>query len=611
MAEEREPDWVRNARRTVHRNALLADSGDGSERRGGAPGPEADVWYGPVGEYWSGPGAIWQGGVGGTSNSGVKVTAASSLQQSVVFGCVRVIAETLMTVPMELYRKAPGSKTREVVTSHPMLETLRQPNSHQLGAEFVETLTGHLVLRGTGFAKMIRGPRTGFADGLDPLLPHRLIVERLASGDLRYQYTELNGEISHLAESEVFRIPGFGGDGVIGYSVVTLAREAIGLALAEESFGARIFSQAALHAGILSHPGVLTQEASKRLRSDWKKQYAGLANAHQPAVLEEGMKWQQVSMSSEDAQFLESRSFQAYEIARWFRVPPHLLGILDRSTNNNIEQQALEFVKFTMTPIAQRWAMAIKRELLLDPDLFVRFNFDDLSSGDLESWMKAHSLGVLNGIESPNEAREARGMDPDPDGDGLRVPLNTGDAGGNPATTSGEPGTKPEKEPEEEPEEEEPKKAAAVLADVLPGKPPQGRALALEAARRVVHREVTEIRRWAPRLAADPAGWKKWLTEFYGKHEDVVRSAMLIGDGEAKAYCVIHRQAAETLATSDLDRWEVHGVALLAALSEAEACRLPDPPPPPAPPSPKRVTIRRDAKGAVIDLLVTPEPVAP
>jgi len=598
MAEEREPDWVRNARRTVHRNALLADSGDGSERRGGAPGPEADVWYGPVGEYWSGPGAIWQGGVGGTSNSGVKVTAASSLQQSVVFGCVRVIAETLMTVPMELYRKAPGSKTREVVTSHPMLETLRQPNSHQLGAEFVETLTGHLVLRGTGFAKMIRGPRTGFADGLDPLLPHRLIVERLASGDLRYQYTELNGEISHLAESEVFRIPGFGGDGVIGYSVVTLAREAIGLALAEESFGARIFSQAALHAGILSHPGVLTPEAKKRLRSDWKKQYAGLANAHQPAVLEEGMKWQQVSMSSEDAQFLESRSFQAYEVARWFRVPPHLLGILDRSTNNNIEQQALEFVKFTMTPIAQRWAMAIKRELLEDPDLYVRFNFDDLSSGDLESWMKAHSLGVLNGIESPNEAREAKGMDPDPDGDGLRIPLNTGAAGGDPATTTGAPGAKPKPDPEDAAEPPEP-------AALLPVKSPQAHAFAQAAARRVVHREVTEIQRWAPRFAADPAGWKKWLDEFYAKHEDVVRVAMLIGDREAKAYCLTQRREAETLSKSDIAFWEVSRVAFLTALAEAEPCK----PPPVA--APKRVTIERDAKGAVAAFLVTPESVSP
>lgn len=399
----------------------LRAEGDGPRRRRrSVPAADDDFWYTAAGSR---------------SLSGVPVTADTALAVSAVFGCVRVIAETLSTLPVKFYAKGPNGE-REPADDDEIAQLFtRAPNQLMDPMAFLELLTGHAALRGTGYALKIPGPRTGYADELRPLEPDRVQVQRLSNGSVRYLYTPPDGgQAIPYSRDRIFRLPGMSFDGVTGASVLRYARETIGLAVALESFGARVFTQAALHAGVLQHPGRLDDEASKRLAKSWRDMHAGLGNAHSVAILEEGMKWQQVGMTAEDAQFLLSRKFQITEVCRWFRVAPHLVFDLERSTNNNIEHQGLEFVKFTMLPWARRWEWAIKRDLLPAPmpgqrEVYPEFLFDALERADLETRFAAYNTGISGGFLKPNEARRKENLPPEPGGDQLRVQLSTAPAG--------------------------------------------------------------------------------------------------------------------------------------------------------------------------------------
>lgn len=222
-----------------------------------------------------------------------------------------------------------------------------------------------------------------------------------------------------LPPSDVLHIPGLGFDGLVGYSPIAMAKNSIGMAIACEEYGARFFSNGAAPGGVLEHPG--TVKEPQKIRDSWNKSFMGTPNSHSIAVLEEGMKYTPIGISPNEAQFLETRKFQINEIARIFRVPPHMVGDLEKSSFSNIEQQSLEFVKYTLDPWVSRWEQSMVRSLLLPnekKEYFVKFNVDGLLRGDYQSRMNGYATARQNGWMSANDIRELENLDRIPKEDG-------------------------------------------------------------------------------------------------------------------------------------------------------------------------------------------------
>ena len=283
----------------------------------------------------------------------------------------------------------------------------------------------HLLLWGNAYAQIIRNGK-GEVIALYPLMPNRMVVDRDTKGRLYYQYTTstedaptMKGVTVNLPPSDVLHIPGLGFDGLVGYSPIAMAKNAIGMAIACEEYGAKFFANGAAPGGVLEHPGTIKDP--QRVRESWQSTFGGSANSNKIAVLEEGMKYTPIGISPEQAQFLETRKFQVNEIARIFRVPPHMVGDLEKSSFSNIEQQSLEFVKYTLDPWVIRWEQTIHRSLLLPDEksqYFVKFNLEGLLRGDYQSRMNGYAIGRQNGWMSANDIRELENLDRIPAEDG-------------------------------------------------------------------------------------------------------------------------------------------------------------------------------------------------
>lgn len=354
-------------------------------------------------------GGGWSFLFGGTT-SGKAVNERTAMQTSAVYACVRILAESVAGLPLHVYeRTANGSKSTK--PSHPLYRLLHdEPNREMTSFVFRETLMSHLLLWGNAYAQIIRDGR-GFPIALYPLLPDRMTVDRNESGELVYTYQSDKGQVK-LRRENVLHIPGLGFDGLIGYSPIAMAKNAVGLALATEDYGATFFANGANPGGVLEHPGVIKPEQADRLRESWQSQFGG-ANAHKVAVLEEGLKFHQMSIPPEQAQFLETRKFQINEIARIFRVPPHMVGDLEKSSFSNIEQQSLEFVKYTLDPWVVRWEQSLQQALILPSEkatIFIKFNLDGLLRSDYQSRMQGYSTGIQNGFMSVNDVRGLEDM---------------------------------------------------------------------------------------------------------------------------------------------------------------------------------------------------------
>ena len=354
-------------------------------------------------------GGGWNFLFGGTT-SGKAVNERTAMQTSAVYACVRILAESVAGLPLHVYeRTANGSKSTK--PSHPLYRLLHdEPNREMTSFVFRETLMSHLLLWGNAYAQIIRDGR-GFPITLYPLLPDRMAVDRNESGELVYTYQSDKGQVK-LRRENILHIPGLGFDGLIGYSPIAMAKNAVGLALATEDYGATFFANGANPGGVLEHPGVIKPEQADRLRESWQSQFGG-ANAHKVAVLEEGLKFHQMSIPPEQAQFLETRKFQINEIARIFRVPPHMVGDLEKSSFSNIEQQSLEFVKYTLDPWVVRWEQSLQQALILPSEkatIFIKFNLDGLLRGDYQSRMQGYSTGIQNGFMSVNDVRGLEDM---------------------------------------------------------------------------------------------------------------------------------------------------------------------------------------------------------
>ena len=355
--------------------------------------------------------------MGGTP-SGKMVTERSAMQMTAVYSCVRILAEAVAGLPLHLYKYTDGGG-KEKALDHPLYRLLHdEPNPEMSSFVFRETLMTHLLLWGNAYAQVIRNGKSEVI-ALYPLMPNKMSVDRDENGRLYYTYYRgpdeaiKNKEFAvTLQPSDVLHIPGLGFDGLVGYSPIAMAKNAIGMAIACEEYGAKFFANGAAPGGVLEHPGTIKDP--QRVRESWQSTFGGSGNANKIAVLEEGMKYTPIGISPEQAQFLETRKFQINEIARIFRVPPHMVGDLEKSSFSNIEQQSLEFVKYTLDPWVIRWEQSIQRTLLSDSEkkeYFVKFNLEGLLRGDYVSRMNGYAIGRQNGWMSANDIRELENLD--------------------------------------------------------------------------------------------------------------------------------------------------------------------------------------------------------
>ncbi len=344
----------------------------------------------------------------GSTSSGKAVNERTAMQTTAVYACVRILAETIASLPLHTYKYTAGGKEKAV--NHQLYYLLHdEPNPEMTSFVFRETLMSRLLLWGNAYAQIIRDGR-GKVLALYPLLPDRMTVERTTDAQLYYEYRKDTGYVI-LRPEDVLHIPGLGFDGLIGYSPIAMSKNAIGMAIATEEYGAKFFANGANPGGVLEHPGVVKDPA--RIRESWNAVYQGSGNAHRVAVLEEGMKFQPIGIPPEQAQFLETRKFQINEIARIFRIPPHMIGDLEKSSFSNIEQQSLEFVKYTLDPWVVRREQAMQRALLSPgekKDYFIKFNVDGLLRGDYQSRMNGYAVGRQNGWMSSNDIRELENL---------------------------------------------------------------------------------------------------------------------------------------------------------------------------------------------------------
>jgi len=356
--------------------------------------------------------------------AGVRVTPTRAMQFSAVFACVRVLSETIASLPLHLYRRQNDRKSR--APDHPLYGILHdQPNPIMTSFEFREVMQGHVALRGNAYAEIVRG-NDGEVKELWPIHPDHVRIY-VDGWQVYYVIRAKDGTETVWPSRDILHLRGLSSDGIRGLSPIMTVMEAVGLGLAAEEYGARFFQNDARPSVVLKHPGKLGEEAASNLRKSWKEAHAGSARAHRVAVLEEGMSIEKIGISPEEAQFLETRKFQVSEIARIFRVPPHMIGDLEKATYSNVEQQAIDFVVHTIRPWLVKWEQAISKSLLTEQErreYFAEFMVDGLLRGDANSRWQAYATAIQWGVMSPNEVRDRENMNPRPGGDAYLTPLN-------------------------------------------------------------------------------------------------------------------------------------------------------------------------------------------
>lgn len=365
------------------------------------------------------------------TNAGRRVSANTAMMHSTVYTCVRFLSFNVAQLPLILYRRLsddPGEPARERATDHPLYEKLHSlANARTTAFNAMSLLIASLMLRGNGLA-FVQREESGRVMGLFPLRWDQIEIRRRAStGEIVYEWKPQEGPVQVFDASEVWHIQGLGVDGVQGLSPIALMRESIGHGLALQEYGSRFFSNSATPSGALEFPGELSETAYKRLKQGIEENRAGLENAHKVMLLEEGAKWNQIGISPEDAQFLETRKFNRAEVAGWYGIPPHLIGDLEKATFSNIEQQSLEFVIYFLMPWLVNIEQTITRDLILERErgtLFAKFNVAGLLRGDSAARSAAQRTGVMAGWLSRNEVRVQEDLNPRPGLDDPLVPLN-------------------------------------------------------------------------------------------------------------------------------------------------------------------------------------------
>jgi len=370
---------------------------------------------------------------GGPTASGITVNENTALNSSAVFAAVRLLSEAVASLPLHTFERQEDGKRR--ATEHPVASILsRRPNDYMTSYTLRETMMGHCLMWGNGYAEIVRDG-SGMPTALLPITPDRIKIEVDNMGRVVYVVDEQ----VKLAADDVLHVAGQGFDGIQGRSIITLARESIAVGMAAERFGGSFFQNGARLGGVLEHPGKMSKDASDRLRESWRAAHGGSGKAGSTALLEEGMKWSQLSISQNDAQFLETRRFQVEEIARWFGIPQHLLGSMDAATFSNIEHQQIEFVTHTLRPWLVRWEQEISRKLFQGDDYYPEFQVDGLLRGDTKTRYESYRIAREAGWMSINEIRALENRSGIGDsGDTYIQPLNMGTVAGEAETEEDE-----------------------------------------------------------------------------------------------------------------------------------------------------------------------------
>lgn len=467
--------------------------------------PHDDFWFNPV-------------GFNAPTNAGVPVTIDAAAQIAAVYCARSILSETLAHVPLKVNKRLERGK--EVAPAHPLYRILHdKANSIQTSMEWREQQMGDLVFRGNCYSEIFTGPR-GFTDELRPLEADRMRTMRLPNFRVGYSYRNENGTPISYTQDEVFHVRGYSKDGITGLAPLDAMRESLGLTIALETFGARFFRDGANHSAVFEHPGTLSPEAYERLRKDLADR-SGWSSAHGTRILEEGMKLNAAqSMTAEQAQFLLSRKFQISEIARWFHVPPHLLGDLEKATFSNIEHQALEFVIYTMVPWFVRWEQRINADLIHAPQTyFAEFVVDGLLRGDIKTRYEAYKTGIETGFITRNEAREKESLNAAPGLDNFLVQQNLAmvDKNGNvipvnkPEMTPGAP-----RVPQEDPEARHAADVrVAALEKELREKMEYVEHVLGASAERIMRKEGRAVAKALERHGNEPVELQKWADQFY------------------------------------------------------------------------------------------------
>ena len=365
--------------------------------------------------------------VGRKAISGVYVTEETSLKFMAVYAAVRIISETIASLPLRVYRRL-SNGGKEKAPNHQLYRILHDsPNPEMTAFTYRETVMAHLLGWGNSYSEMVKN---GYGEILElwPLLPSRMRVER-AGGVLIYHYTLPNGTEIIIPRDYILHIPALGYDGRIGYSPIRMAQEAIGMGLALEEFGARFFTNATNIGGVAEHPGQLGKQAHENLEKSLQEKYEGLGKSHRLLILEEGMKYQKVTIPPNEAQFIESRRFQLEEVARIYRVPKHLLQDLTHATFSNIEHQSIDFVVHCIRPWLVRLEQGYNLKLFKESDresYFAEHCVDGLLRGDIKSRYEAYHTARMDGWLNADEIRELENLNPMEEGQGkvYTVPLN-------------------------------------------------------------------------------------------------------------------------------------------------------------------------------------------
>lgn len=440
-------------------------------------------------------------GYGEESYAGESVTVEGALSVASVLSAFTILMEDTASLPLITYRRLKRGKERNPNSPYYVL-LHDMPNPEHTSIVYREFIMGHLLGWGNHFSQKIWDQR-GILRELWPLRPDRMKVVR-ENGERKYIYTQMNGTPRTFRQEEIWHIPAFGFDGLIGYSRITLARHAIGLSIAAEKYGSNFFKNGAVPGLAIKHPGTLSDGAFDHLTDSWNDKHSGVDNAHKPAILEEGMSIEKIGIPPDDAQFIETRRFQLGEIGRMFRVPPHMLGDIERSTSwgTGIEQQELGYLSHTLRPWLKRIEQGAQKDLLLEAerrDTVIEHLVEDFLRTDIGARMAAYVQAITNGIMTRNEARERENLIPMDGLDSMLIPLNmtTVDAAAKPAS-------------------------AQRAFDVRP--------FLLDATQRIVRREVKELmdatKRWLEKDKPDK--FQAWLEQFYKRdHMEFIQRTLL------------------------------------------------------------------------------------
>ena len=466
------------------------------------------------------------------------VTPDSAMRFAAVFACTRVLAETLASVPLHHYeRMANGG--RKHADNFPLAEVLKNPNPFMTGFEFTEVLMKHLTSWGNAYAQLTYDARGQIVE-LWPLLPQNMLGSRIQGDERIYTYQDENGKIATISSQVMWHIKGLG-NGLDGLSPLGLMRRVIGLGLSAEEFGKKFFDNDARPGLVIQHPGALSEKATKNLKESWETDHKGVSKSHRIRILEEGMTLHEVGIPPEDAQFLETRKFQISEIARIYRIPPHMIADLDNASFSNIEHQGIEFVKYSILPWAKRFEESIYKFLYLPKDRankYPEYLLAGLERGDIASRYTAYAQGKQNGWLSTNDIRKLENMDPVENGDMYLVPLNMVPAdsladssklksessrmsadSSLPVSDVGTGGFEP---PTSRTRTEQTENRALRSVAVRHRISLSFERVILDTAERVMRREVNDVSKAVTKFMGkrDSAQFLIWLDEFYQEHAD-------------------------------------------------------------------------------------------